>query len=56
VYHGCPTFCLTLHIDRIVKSKAFAFSDPEIYKLLNSIHKLFRTVSKVNTEREWMNW
>jgi len=34
VYHGCLTFCLTSRIDRIVKSKAFAFSDPEIYKLL----------------------
>ena len=29
-----PTFYLTLHLDRIVKSKAFAFNDPEIYKLL----------------------
>ncbi len=29
-----PIFYLTLCLDRIVKSKAFAFNDSEIYKLL----------------------
>ena len=31
----CPTLCLILnYVDRIIKSKAFAFNKPEIYKSL----------------------
>lgn len=32
--YDCQILHLTLRLDRIVKSKAFAFNDPGIYKLL----------------------